>query len=119
MFKTKNYTLRIRNGILEDQVYNLNQECKRLVSVIKQYDDRVEQENKNAEFAVDWKKINAFSVERIYDPNSGKSRTVIGHLLETAYESGYPYNQIREWNLNCSIEKHNELAAEFKERLKK
>lgn len=73
-------------------------------------------EEANASFAVDFKTINAFSVER--NVHDGRPCTIIGYLLpkETVKDGGITNTDVvREWYLYCSINKHESLVQEFRE----
>lgn len=105
------------NYRLTREVEELEKENTRLANVIKNYDDALMKENRNAEFIFDFERMNAFAIERIF--SSGGYKTIIGYQLDIVDEKGNKTKQIKEWSLFCSIEKHNELAAQLKEYLSK
>jgi hypothetical protein len=91
MFGVDKLTYLNLKGELED----LKNENKRLKDVIKG-------EISNAAFSINWKVMNAFSVERNYDHRSIK--TIIGYLVNDV---------VNEWSLYCSADEHERLVKEF------
>lgn len=75
-------------------------------------DIEVKKDVQNAEFVIDWKNMDAFSIERMGDPKD--NYTVIGYWV---VESGE--KRVHEWKFYCSLDQHNKLAKEFKEYGKK
>jgi hypothetical protein len=73
----------------------------------------------SASFSVDWKRINAFSIERMWE--NGIPKTIIGYMLtepvvttEGEGEQRVTYKDVvREWTYYCSAEKHEELVKQF------
>lgn len=94
---------------LEERANKLEAENNNLANIIKNYDNKIERENRDAEFVIDWKKLNPFAIERIHH-SSGGPKTIIGYFINEGDKQ-----VVKEWNLYCSIERHNELAAQFKE----
>lgn len=82
-----------------------NEYIKKLETENAEYETLIENLNdvSRAAFLVDFTKINAFSIERIVYKD-GHAKTVIGHILN---------GEIREWNLGCTLEQHNQIAQEF------
>jgi proteasome assembly chaperone (PAC2) family protein len=80
---------------LKVDLEDLKNENKRLKDVIKG-------EISNAAFSIDWKIMNAFSIERNYDHRSIK--TIIGYFVN---------NVVHEWSLYCSADEHERLVKEF------
>jgi flagellar biosynthesis GTPase FlhF len=68
------------------------------------------QKNRNVSHEVDFKKMQAFSIERDYQNNEW--RTIIGYFI-----SAEPTNP-KEWHLYCSIEVHESLVRKFREYMK-
>jgi hypothetical protein len=81
------------------------------------YKKRLETEMANASFAIDWDAMNVFSIERVWE--DGLPKTILGYIIEepvTVCEGETTTKDVvREWNLYCSAEKHEELVKEFKE----
>lgn len=69
----------------------------------KLYDSAV-----NSEMQVDFEKMNAFSIERIYDDKHPPA-TIIGYKHKVSELEV----QIKEWNLACSQATHDRLVKEF------
>ena len=86
---------RLAYSNLKVELEDLRNENKRLKDVIKG-------EISNASFSIDWKIMNAFSIERNYDHRSIK--TIIGYLVNDV---------IHEWSLYCSADEHERLVKEF------
>jgi proteasome assembly chaperone (PAC2) family protein len=80
---------------LKVELEDLKNENKRLKDVIKG-------EISNATFSINWKVMNAFSIERNYDHRSIK--TIIGYFVN---------NVVHEWSLYCSADEHERLVKEF------
>ena len=103
----------------------LRKEIERLQGIERALEDRVEKlhqasannnkqmhnDNQNAEFVFDFKKMDAFSIERVYDQQENRWKTIVGYLLPGAE------GVVKEWYYHCSIERHNELAAAFAKHL--
>jgi hypothetical protein len=66
--------------------------------------------------AIDWKTMNAFSIERIYRNN--EVSTVIGYLLNNDYEDDKKQSLVKEWTLYCSEAQHEKLCKEFQSYVK-
>jgi hypothetical protein len=71
--------------------------------------DEVRADVQSANFVIDWKVMNAFSVERMGDAK--EAYTIIGYWNKN--ESGLAY--VAEWKFYCSLEQHQKLAKEFSE----
>jgi hypothetical protein len=80
---------------LKCELEDLRNENKRLKDVIKG-------EISNGACSVDWKIMNAFSIERNYDHRSIK--TIIGYFVNDV---------VNEWSLYCSADEHERLVKEF------
>lgn len=65
---------------------------------------------RNADLAVDWGGMRVRSIERLIH-NDHQEKTVLGFIDDKGVLSS-------NWHFYCSIEKHNQLVAEFKEHLK-
>ena len=86
---------KLTHSNLKVELEDLKNENKRLKDVIKG-------EISNAAFSIDWKIMNAFSIERNYDHRSIK--TIIGYFVN---------NVVHEWSLYCSADEHERLVKEF------
>ena len=64
---------------------------------------KIDDENRDASFIIDWNSLEPFSIERAI--KNGSWYTVIGYFLN---------GNLKEWHLNCSLKRHYELAQEFK-----
>ena len=86
---------KLTHSNLKVELEDLKNENKRLKDVIKG-------EISNAAFSIDWKIMNAFSIERNYDDRSIK--TIIGYFVN---------NGVHAWSLYCSADEHERLVKEF------
>lgn len=85
---------------LTNKVLQLEADNKRLRSEV---DEEILQDVHNSTFVIDWKTMNAFSLERM------------GWLRQAYTVIGYLQNgETREWKFYCSQEQHESLAKEFK-----
>lgn len=100
-FYKRNY-IELRCQQDNGEIQRLRDKISELEKTIK---DLYADELYSANVAVDYKRMNAVSIERIND--EGKNCTVIGYKN--------PADSISEWFLHCSIEKHNELARRFEQ----
>lgn len=104
----KNKSLELQNKIMSEALQKAQDEAKRMREA---YENQLSLNYKTAygsEFAVDFCNMNAFSIERMC--RDGQAVTVIGYFLN---------NQVREWNLYCNEERHQELVNQFKLYLEK
>jgi hypothetical protein len=97
---------------------SLVSENANLVARIKELTDRLDDEYSKATYAIDWKEMNAFSIERMKENNIPK--TVIGYILTEPVVStdsdNVTYKDIvREWTLYCSHEEHQRLVKQFEQ----
>lgn len=113
-------TNRILVSDLKCQIEDLKKENEKLKYACDAYKKRLEGEMANASYAINWNAMNAFSVERIWD--NGTHKTIIGYRLEEPIivtegdeQRVTTKDVVREWNLFCSAEKHEELVKEFRE----
>jgi len=70
----------------------------------KEQDEKVVADCHSADFVVDWKRLNVFSVER--HGGEKEAYTIIGYFDKDGC--------IDEWKFYCSLEQHNKLAQEFR-----
>jgi hypothetical protein len=111
----------ITHSNIKVELEDLKKENERLKYANTQYQSRLMDEMSKASFSVDWKTMNAFSVERGWD--NGTHKTTIGYLLqepcvhtETDGNQNVVYKDIvREWVLYCSADEHERLVKEFNE----
>ena len=66
----------------------------------------IEEAEDNGTPAVDFKAMNAFSIERVYIPKRNRVATLIGYIFN---------NEIREWVIYCSLENHEVLVVQFED----
>lgn len=106
------------------RIKELETENKNLSYAVDAYKKRLEDEYSKASYSIDWKKINAFSIERMWD--NGTQKTVIGYMqqdpvvtTEGEGESKVTYKDVvREWTLYCTHEEHQRLVKQFNEYVK-
>ena len=107
---------------LKVELEDLKKENDRLKFANDAYQKRLIGEMETASVAIDWDAMKVFSVERVWD--NGIPKTILGYMLSepavhTEGEGGEPrvtYKDIvREWNLYCSAEEHEQLVKEFNE----
>ena len=108
---------RITYSNLKVELENLRKENDKLAYTNKVYRERLEGEMTKATFSIDWKTMNAFSIERGWD--NGTLKTTIGHILQepiTITEGEVTTKDVvREWVFYCSSAEHERLVAEFNE----
>ena len=99
---------KLRNEIAEkDKLINSYvADVKRLT---REQDEKIIADCHAADFAVDWDKLNAFSVER--HGGEKEAYTIIGYYDKDGC--------VDEWKFYCSLAQHNKLAKEFKDGLTK
>jgi hypothetical protein len=106
------------------RIKELETENKNLSYAVGEYKKRLEDEYSKASYSIDWKKINAFSIERMWD--NGNQKTVIGYMqhdpvvtTEGEGESKVTYKDVvREWTLYCTHDEHQRLVKQFNEYVK-
>ena len=96
----------------------LERENANLLERIRKFELLIEGEYASAKYAIDWKEMTAFSVERMMEGD--RPKTVIGYLLAEPVVStdgdNVTYKDIvREWTLYCSHEEHQRLVKQFEE----
>ena len=103
------------------KVIELNERIKELESELKaakKVISKINTEILETEFAIDWKKMNAFSIERMVHDNS--PCTVIGYFIKEPVLSGdgnviTQKDVLHQWYLHCSDKRHRELVVQFRE----
>ena len=109
---------------LELEIEKTKRELERLTSTnanlaarIQELTERIEGEYSKATYAIDWREMNAFSVERIME--NGVPKTLIGYLLTepvVTTDDNVTYKDlVREWTLYCSHEEHQRLVKQFEQ----
>lgn len=97
----------------------LQQKINSLEFQLEKYQKRLDTEFASASFSVDWKTMNAFSIERNISVTGEAPKTIIGYMMEepvTTIEDNVTYKDVvREWSLYCSHQEHERLVAEFNE----
>lgn len=104
----KNKTLELQNKIMAEALQKAQDEAKRMREAYETQLSANYKSTYGSEFALDYCQMNAFSIERLC--RDGQAVTVIGYFLN---------NQVREWNLYCNEERHQELVNQFKLYLEK
>jgi hypothetical protein len=89
---------------LEAQVESLKADLKR---AREEASAKVMDDCHACDFVIDWKNLNAFSVERHGGPKN--AYTIIGY-----YAGSGEQKRVEEWKFFCSQEQHNKLAQEFR-----
>lgn len=94
-------------------------ECEKLSAEIEQLTtelneikarDTAEKESVFDDVVVDFKQMDAFSIERETDSITGAPHTVIGYLIKNGDNSV----SVEQWYLTISNKKHKELVEQFK-----
>lgn len=105
----------ITHSNLKVELEDLKKENEKLKYANEVYRKTLEGEMSKSTFSVDWKTMNAFSIERGW--NNGTLRTTIGYLLQepVVITEGEVTTKdvVREWVLYCSSEEHERLVKEF------
>lgn len=107
--------LKCRAEDLQRENDKLKSQVESLANTVEYYKEIVVGEYNNASFTIDWKAINAFSVERM--PDGAKYKTVVGFMLTepvVSEENGVVEKDVvREWTYYCSHAEHERLVADF------
>lgn len=101
--------LTAREKDLKDKVAKLERDNKALTEEVQGYKRQICTEVSNSGFAVNFKLLNAFSIERaVIEKNSeyhfDRGVTNIGYLIR---------GKMHEWIFECSLETHERLVKEF------
>lgn len=101
---------------------NLDRDIKNMTATISSYERQIAEkktylkeltgkiesslsdELKKSNFSFDFKRMNAFSVERIKRKDDKFPITVVGYVHN---------NEVREWFFYCSLDAHDSLVEEF------
>lgn len=101
---------------LQSEKNDLERRLRAYEDTLAAYKKRVDSEYAEASFSVDWKTMNAFSIERNPD-SSGIPKTIIGFMLgePVVFTDGNVTEKdiVREWTFYCSHAEHQRLVAEF------
>lgn len=94
-----------------------NLELKLRVESADKVIERINNSVREAEYIVDWAKMDAFSIER--NVNDNKPVTIIGYYLEEPVLSSdgemvVMRKTVKEWYMYCSETRHQELVDSFK-----
>lgn len=100
----KNRALTLQNQFLAEALEKSQAETERMTAAYKTALSANQNTARHSEMAVDYEKMNAFSIERVF--SNGEAKTVIGYMHGS---------QIREWNLFCDDDMHQELVDQFKQ----
>jgi len=76
------------------------------------HDAAVTKDRLESDFACNFKQMNAFAIER--NVNNDAPCTIVGYKV--VGDDGKEV--IKEWYMYCSVERHNQLAAEFRKYVK-
>lgn len=88
-------------------IESLNADLDRLR---KEKDEEVRRDVQSSTFVIDWRNMDAFSIERMGD--DGKTAyTVIGYYIVNEHSK----REVCEWKFYCSQQQHDKLAKEFSE----
>lgn len=107
LFDNSNY---IRH--LETRIEEQDKEWNKLVDEkdkLQEAYDNMCSETYNDSVSIDWKSMEAFSIERLM-LDGGRPTTVIGWFK--------PDSSVGEWKLYCSKEQHERLTQEFNDYVK-
>jgi len=120
MFLTKKFKEELIE--IQKEKKNLERDIENMTATISSYDrqikdkkeelkivkgeisDSIQNQIYDANFSFDFRKMNAFSVERIKRKDDEFPVTVIGYTYDS---------KIREWFFYCSFDTHNSLVEEF------
>lgn len=69
--------------------------------------DEIKKDVQTSSFVIDWRNMDAFSIERMGDYK--EAYTIIGYYGLDEHDR----RQVREWKFYCSQEQHEKLAKEF------
>jgi hypothetical protein len=107
------------NRELEREVERLEQLTKAQTvaydELVAYYDKKrkeLESESRDQSVSIDFRAMNAFSVERIVRDN--EPITIIGYSLQKKSEGSYS-TEVKEWYLHCNDRVHNDVVKQFKE----
>ena len=92
---------------LQREIDNLTTTVSHLESRIKAQNEALNDEVRSSEFSVDWQRMRAFSIERMFS-SDGLPVTVIGYILESNDK-----DPCRQWYLHCNDATHRRLVEEF------
>ena len=95
---------------LQKRIAELEADNNRLRTV---QSEEVKNDVQSSTFAIDWTKLDAFSIERMGDVRD--AYTVIGYW--STRENGS--KTVQEWKFYCSKEQHEKLAQQFEKSIKK
>lgn len=120
-FFTCHAELEAAKRLNEDLKNKIERLENRIIEINKEAQDAEKADVAAATFAIDFKKMDVFSIERHI--KNGVAVTIVGHFMNEPVKVNsdvYTLNKItREWNLSCSQEMHEKLVAEFNEFKKK
>jgi predicted Zn-dependent peptidase len=105
MFVTKAYAERLETRL---RVYEAREEER--YKLEQQKIEEIQKSCADATPCVDWRAINAFSIERIYNKTENQAQTVIGYILATKDD-----RITKEWYIFCNEEHHEKLVEDFKD----
>ena len=72
-------------------------------------EEEVRKDVQSSTFVIDWRNMDAFSVERMGDAK--EAYTIIGYYVVNEHSK----REVAEWKFYCSQKQHDKLAKEFAE----
>ena len=97
-----------RNAELDREIASLEKHIEELKKQLEEISENKLIANKkivaDSPVAIDFQKMNAFSIERMLSDDGNEVMTTIGYIVN---------GEVKEWYLNCSQEIHNELVKLF------
>jgi hypothetical protein len=108
---------KVDNSVEVDALKMQIQTLKNENSYLKGIVDKVNDDLQNAEVAIDWKSMRAFSVERMV--SDGRPATNIGYFVQEPVVSSdgemvVMHDIVKEWTIRCSEARHHDLVKQFK-----
>ena len=114
-FKNLDRELAKEQALLKEAIDKLKRENESLKLLNDALSRAIDSELSKAAFSVDWKAMNAFSIERVRENDTHK--TIIGYVVsepfETTQDGIHCKDSVREWSLSCSLSEHQRLVDEF------
>jgi regulator of replication initiation timing len=114
-FKNLDREFAKEQALLKEAIDKLKRENESLKLENAALNNAIDSELSKAAFSVDWKTMNAFSIERVREHDTHK--TIIGYMVsepfETTQDGVYCNDSVREWSLSCSLAEHQRLVDEF------
>lgn len=107
---------KVRISDLKVELENAKREAsqwKQSYQILKdRHDAMVAKDVIESDFVCNFQQMNAFAIER--NVNDGRPCTIVGYKIINSEGN----ETVKEWYLYCSMEKHNQLAEEFRKYVK-